>query len=475
MSNLQQKMEWQDLARERERLAPKSLQDFFADHPRRAQEFIYSAAGVSLDISKNPFDRQLIETLNAYAQSVELPAAIANLSNFSHHLEQRAKPDYDALKKIIHWVNQHDFDTVVHLGTGGSYLGPCLLDSALVNYSSKKFAIHFVKTLDESEIRELLKKINPKRTLFIMVSKSFSTAETLMNAQIALQYAPIEQFIAITAEPEVAIAWGVKPDNILSFDKKLGGRFSLWSAVSLSVILNIGLENYAQLLAGGAAMDAHYQRAKFSENLPVLSAYIDFWLTSFCDYHSRCVVPYSHHLRYLPDYLQQLHMESLAKSFDLQDKPIDYATGGIIWGQEATPSQHSFHQYLLQGNHRESVDFVLPLKNERDKLNEVMIANCLSQSELLTIGYHSAEIYKSIEGNKPNTLIMIDALTPFSLGALLAMYEHKVYTMSVFWQINAFDQWAVERGKFLALQPKANLNINQYWYTKILESRYEEV
>ncbi len=475
MENIQQKNEWQDLVLEQQRLAPRSLQDFFLDHPKRAQECVYSAAGITLDISKNPLDHSLIKKLNAYAKAVKLPQAITQLSSFSHHLSQRANPDYASLEKIMHWVNEHDFDTIVHLGTGGSYLGPALLNSALVNYSSKRFALHFVKTLDESEIGELLKNIDPKRTLFIMVSKSFSTAETLFNAKIALQHASIDQFIAITADPEAAAAWGIKLDNILGFDKKLGGRFSLWSAVSLSVILNIGLENYAQLLAGGAAMDLHYQQAELSENLPILLAYIDFWLTSFCHYHSRCVVPYSHHLRHLPDYLQQLHMESLGKSVDLYNKPLNYLTGGVIWGQEATPSQHSFHQYLLQGNHQESVDFVLPLKNERDQLNESMIANCLSQSELLTLGYQSDEAWKSIAGNKPNTLILVDALTPFSLGALLAMYEHKVYTLSVLWQINAFDQWAVERGKFLALQPKANLHINQYLYTNIRESRYEKV
>lgn len=470
-----QHITWQDLALEQQRLAALPLQEFFLRQPERAREFIYSQAGISVDISKNPLDHQLLKKLSSFAQAVKLPEAILHLPNLSHHMAQRAQPEFAELKQMIQRLNAANFDTIVHFGSGGSYLGPCLLDAALKNYSSKKHKLHFVKGLDESETREVLEKINPKRTLFIMVSKSFSTLETIQNAALALKFAPIEQFIAITAQPERALAWGIKPENILSFDKKLGGRFSLWSAVSLSVILNIGLEHYTQLLAGAAAMDAHFQQADFLQNIPVLLAFTDFWLTSFCNYHSRCVVPYSHPLRDLPNYLQQLHMESLGKSVDLQNKPVNYLTGGVIWGQEATPSQHSFHQYLLQGNHRESVDFILPLRDDLDQLNHGMIANCLSQSELLTVGYESEQACKTIVGNKPNTLIMFEALTPFNLGALLAMYEHKVYTMSVLWQINAFDQWGVERGKFLALQPKANLNINQHVYTKILETDYEKI
>lgn len=469
-----QKLAWESLAREWQRSSTQSLQNLFHQNSKRAQEFIYSHAGVTLDISKNPLDKKLIDAFCEFAEKMHLPEAIAKINEQSHHIAQRANPDFLALQKLIDRIESKNFDTIVHLGTGGSYLGPCLLDAALENYSSKKYAIHYVTNLDKAEISEVLAKINPARTLFIMVSKSFSTAEVFQNAEIALRVAPRDQFVAVTAEPKRALDFGISAENILSFDAKLGGRFSLWSAVSLSVILNIGLANYAELLAGAAAMDAHFQSAAFSENMPVLLAFLDFGLTTFSKYHSRCIVPYSHNLRYFPDHLQQLHMESLGKSVDLNNKRLDYLTGGILWGQVATPSQHSFHQYLLQGNHPEAVDFILPLRDKHGELNEVMISNCLSQSELMAIGYQSTEVYKSIPGNKPNTLIMLDSVSPFNLGALIALYEHKIFAMSVLWQINAFDQWGVERGKFLALKPEANLTINQHIYSKIFEGRLKK-
>lgn len=380
---------------------------------------------------------------------------------------------------------------IVNIGIGGSDLGPALAVDALKPYITSRIRCHFISNIDGTHISQVLKNLNPAHTLFIISSKNFSTQETLFNAQTAkewlLKNAPnadaIKQhFIAITAKAERAQQFGVARENIFPLWDWIGGRFSLWSAVGLPIALAIGYENFQQILAGAAAMDEHFRAAPLAQNMPVILALLSIWYINFFNAHSHAILPYKQNLHLLPAYLQQAHMESLGKQVRHNNIPVDYDTGCVIWGGAGTNGQHTFHQLLHQGTHFIPADFIIAREAHYSlqQHHTALFANCLSQSQALMCGKNYAEAYaeliatghskaeaealaphKVIPGNRPSNTIVLPKLTPYSFGALIALYEHKIFTQSVIWDINCFDQWGVELGKQLAHQILEDLENNE--------------
>jgi glucose-6-phosphate isomerase len=348
------------------------------------------------------------------------------------------------MELCVEKIRAGTFTDIVNIGIGGPDLGPVLVTDALTSYQSEKLQCHFISNVDPEQINTLFKKLDPKMTLFIVSSKSFNTLETLTNAQIAKDWSGIkENFLAVTAEAERAITFGILPENIFTIWDWVGGRYSVWSAVGLPIAIMIGMDQFREFLAGAHSMDHHFQSTPFEKNMPVISALVGIWYINFWNAHTQAIIPYTNALQYLPAYLQQLDMESNGKSVRKDGTPVDYDTGPIIWGGVGCNSQHAFHQLLYQGTRFVPIDFIA----SRDK--EFLLASCLSQAQALLQGKTEKESYKTISGNHPCNLLTCEQLTPFALGALLALYEHKVFVQGAIWGINSFDQWGVELGKQL--------------------------
>jgi len=372
---------------------------------------------------------------------------------------------------------------VVNIGIGGSDLGPRMVVDALKPYHSGHVNLHFVSNVDGYAVCEVLNTLDPETTLFIVASKSFGTQETLMNANTARGWlldstespedkAPVaKHFIAISSQPEKVIAFGIAEENRFDMWDWVGGRYSLWSTIGLPIAFAVGMDNFNELLKGAESMDEHFQTADLDKNLPVLMGLISLWYSNFFDTQSQVILSYDERLRFLPDYLQQADMESNGKSCDIDGNEIDYATGITLWGGVGTNGQHAFHQLLHQGNLVVPADFIVFKKPAYDlqEHHDALVANCLAQSQAFLYGKTKDESleelslkgmsigdakrlspHKFIEGNKPSNTFMIDALTPFNLGSLIAAYEHKIFTQGVIWNINSFDQWGVELGKELS-------------------------
>lgn len=372
---------------------------------------------------------------------------------------------------------------VVNIGVGGSDLGPLMATTALDEWADTAIEVHFVSNMDGTQLDNLLKHLNPETTLFIISSKSFGTVDTLSNAKTALSWllataklrAGTEDsvlrrhFIGISANGEKMSAWGIHPEHQLQLWEWVGGRFSLWSAIGLAIAIRIGIDGFKALLAGAHSMDEHFAQADFAENLPVLLGLLAVWNSTFLQVNAHTVLPYDGRLEYLPSYLTQLEMESNGKSVTLHGERLDYDTCPILWGEIGSNAQHAFYQLLHQGTQQVSCDFIACVRRYSDKAtnaslqqqHELSLANCLAQSRVLAFGNAAiadadiqiasdADKYKYYRGNQPSTTLLIDELTPHSLGALIALYEHKVYVMASIWDINPFDQWGVEMGKQMA-------------------------
>lgn len=370
---------------------------------------------------------------------------------------------------------------VVNIGVGGSDLGPLMASAALDEWSDSKIDVHFVSNMDGSQLDNLLNWLNPETTLFIISSKSFGTVDTLSNAKTALNWLLTtavtlsgskqsvlrRHFIGISANHEKMSAWGIHPEHQLALWDWVGGRFSLWSAIGLAIAIAIGMPRFYELLAGAHEMDEHFASADFAENLPVLLGLIAVWNSSFLQIHAHTVLPYDGRLAYLPSYLTQLEMESNGKSVTHSGMTVDYNTCPILWGEIGSDAQHAFYQLLHQGTQQVSCDFIACVRHYSDEerfatlrhQHELALSNCLAQSRVLAFGNLAVENtamacitdkFKNYRGNQPSTTILIDELTPKSLGALIALYEHKVYVMACIWDINPFDQWGVEMGKQMA-------------------------
>ena len=372
---------------------------------------------------------------------------------------------------------------VVNIGVGGSDLGPLMATTALDEWADTTIEVHFVSNMDGTQLDNLLKHLNPETTLFIISSKSFGTVDTLSNAKTAFSWllataklrAGTEDsvlrrhFIGISANNEKMSAWGIHPEHQLQLWEWVGGRFSLWSAIGLAIAIRIGIDGFKALLAGAHSMDEHFAQADFAENLPVLLGLLAVWNSTFLQVNAHTVLPYDGRLEYLPSYLTQLEMESNGKSVTLQGERLDYDTCPILWGEIGSNAQHAFYQLLHQGTQQVSCDFIACVRRYSNEAkntplqqqHELSLANCLAQSRVLAFGNAAiaeaegeiasdADKYKYYRGNQPSTTLLIDELTPHSLGALIALYEHKVYVMASIWDINPFDQWGVEMGKQMA-------------------------
>lgn len=470
-----------------------NLRSLFNETPNRAIHFSLEACGIYLDYSKNLITESIFEKLLQLADSSHIEASIEALFQGKHLNVTENKP---ALHMLLREMNfnatssdlrdavlgerhkMYDFaqrfrsgrwlgatgqqlKTVVNIGIGGSDLGPRMAAYALSPYHQKGLAVHFVSNGDPTELKMLLDILDPNEVLFIVSSKSFQTEETLMNARTAyewlLQYvdsAEIEKhFIAVTAYPDRVSQTNLKFGAVLKIWDWVGGRFSVWSSIGLPLLLMIGQEHFEAFLKGAAEMDQHFRYAPLKQNMPVILALLGIWYVNFKNIHQHAVIPYHQLLYHFPNFLQQLEMESNGKSVTLDAKSVEWATCPILWGGIGSNSQHAFHQFLHQGTNQGPIDFIVAAQNSYGACDQhlYLIAQCISQAEVLMHGY-DGPLHQRLQGNRPSNMLLLQKLTPSSLGALIALYEHKVFVQSRLWQINAFDQPGVERGKTLAKQ-----------------------
>lgn len=385
----------------------------------------------------------------------------------------------DVLDKRRTGYTGKPFSDVVSIGIGGSYLGPKLVGEALQPYAQAGIRCHYVANIDGTEICETLHKVNPDTTLFLIQSKSFRTQETLENSKVARQWflehcgdkqAVAKHFMAVTANVPAAQDFGINPDNVFPMWDWVGGRYSLWSAIGLPIAFSVGMANFRALLAGAHAMDQHFREAPLARNLPVVMAMLGIWYNNFWGAETHAILPYDHYLRSLPDHLQQLDMESNGKSVSQGGGALAWQSGPVIWGGVGANGQHAYHQLIHQGTRLIPADFIIPLKTHNPVATHHadLFANCLSQSrammagksleearaELIAEGCSEAETerlapHKVIPGNKPSNTLTMEKVTPETVGALIALYEHRTFVQGVIWDVDSFDQWGVELGKQL--------------------------
>ena len=372
------------------------------------------------------------------------------------------------------------FRNVVNIGIGGSALGPLMISSALKPFGSTQLNVHFVSNVDATDLSEILSPLDPETTLFIISSKTFTTLETLTNAysardwlvkNIGTEDAVGKHFAAISTNLIATSQFGINPEHVFEFWDWVGGRYSLWSAIGLPIAIFIGMNHFERLLAGAHAMDKHFQDAPLERNMPVMLGMLGIWYANFFGTASYAILPYDQYLHHFPAYLQQLEMESNGKRIDHNGQPVDYATGMIVWGEPGTNGQHSFYQLIHQGTHMVPADFLAPINSHHPigEHHSILLSNCIAQTEALMLGKTPGEAraelelqgmeedaleallpYKVFPGNRPTNTLLFDQLDPYTMGMLVALYEHKVLVQSIIWNINAFDQWGVEFGKQLA-------------------------
>ncbi|NTU91050.1 MAG: glucose-6-phosphate isomerase [Chlorobiaceae bacterium] len=369
---------------------------------------------------------------------------------------------------------------IVNIGIGGSDLGPYMVTEALKPFAHGRLRVHFVSNVDGTHLAEVLKSVNPASTLFVIASKTFTTQETLANAMSAREWFlrsavdtahVARHFVAVSTNRTKVEEFGIDTENMFRFWDWVGGRYSLWSAIGLPIALYLGFDRFRELLAGAHAMDEHFLNAPLETNVPVVLAMLGIWYNNFFDARSHAIIPYDQYLHRFPAYLQQLDMESNGKRVDRIGQEIDYATGPVIWGEPGTNAQHAFFQLMHQGPGIVPADFILPLRsqNPMGEHHDMLVANCFAQTEALMRGKSEDEARAELEasgvegmdlklllphkvfpGNRPTNTILLEELDPFTLGSLIAMYEHKVFVQGIVWDINSFDQWGVELGKQLA-------------------------
>jgi glucose-6-phosphate isomerase len=452
----------------------------FAQDAQRFAAFSQQAPHVFADLSKNIIDAQSEQALLALANETQVEAyrdamfageRINNTENraVKHWLlrapRRAGDPDsvavHETLDAMLAFAGRVRADEaitdVVNIGIGGSDLGPQMAVAALDAFVTPGKHFHFVSNIDGHELAAVLRTLRPESTLFLVASKTFTTLETMTNARSARHW--FEQqggrdiarhFAALTTNVEAARQFGIT--TTFGFWDWVGGRYSLWSAIGLPIAIAIGAEGFRELLAGAHAMDEHFRTAPLAANLPVRLGLLDVWYRDFLGFTSRSIAPYHSALRRLPAYLQQLEMESNGKSVDAQGQPLPFGTSPVLWGEPGTNGQHAYFQMLHQGTDRVPVEFVAVRDAAHDLPghHELLLANALAQAQALMQGKSDPGGHRSFAGNRPSTFFVLDALRPASLGALLALYEHRVFTSGAVWGIDSFDQWGVELGKVLA-------------------------
>ena len=504
---------WNKLQLHYKELQKASMHEMFQSDTLRTEKFSLKWNDFLLDYSKNIINQETITLLLELANEVGLKNAIKDyfegaIINQTEnravlHTALRAKESaiiyvdgknvvpeiYDVKNKIKAFTNEvtsgkrtgftgKTFTDVVNIGIGGSDLGPAMAVEALQFYKNH-LNVHFVSNVDGDHVNEIIKKLNPETTLFVIVSKTFTTQETLTNSETirkwflrsAKQEDVAKHFVAVSTNIAKVTEFGINPDNIFPMWDWVGGRFSLWSAVGLTISLAVGFENFDELLSGANEMDEHFKTVDFDQNVPVILALLSVWYNNFFGAESEALIPYTQYLQKLAPYLQQGTMESNGKSVGRDGKPINYQTGTIIWGEPGTNSQHAFFQLIHQGTKLIPTDFigyVKPLYGDKDHHDKLM-SNFFAQTEALMQGKSKEQVqaefdkqglsadkakfllpYKVFTGNKPTNTILIQKLTPKTLGSLIALYEHKIFVQGIIWNIFSFDQWGVELGKQLA-------------------------
>ncbi len=499
--------EWRLLSEHFKKIQGMHLRDLFKNDPERGRKFRVEDCGLLLDYSKNRITDETMDLLIRLAERSSLKAEIERMFSGEkiNETENRAvlhialrnrsgksiildgadvMPDVlnviAKMRSISDKIRSSEWKgysgkpvkNIINIGIGGSDLGPVMVCEALKYYSDRNIKVRFVSNIDDTHIREAIIDLNPEETLFIVASKTFTTMETMTNAQTAKRWitgffgsenAVANHFIALSTNSADVMKFGIDPDNMLEFWDWVGGRYSLTSAIGLSIMISIGYDNFIKLLDGFHLMDNHFRTAPFSRNIPVLMALLGVWYNNFFGCESYAVLPYEQYLHRFTAYLQQGDMESNGKSVTRDGLKINYSTGPVIWGEPGTNGQHAFFQLMHQGTKiipSDLIGFVNPLHGDRDHHNKLM-ANMFAQSEAFAFGKTSEEVvkegvearlvpYKTFNGNRPTNVILADRLTPESLGGIIAAYEHKIFTQGIIWNIFSFDQWGVELGKVLA-------------------------
>ena len=513
--DLSQSSAWSALATHKQEIEKLHIRELFQQDGERFKRFSIQWGELLLDYSKNRITPRTMELLLDLARSVELEKKRdemflgAQINSTEQravlHTALRRPPGYsltvdglDLSAEIADVLAQMKgccervisgswkgytgkrMTDVVNIGIGGSDLGPCMVTEALRPFAHGHLRVHFVSNIDGTHISETLKKLDPETTLFVIASKTFTTQETLTNAMSAREWFLIhaaeqshiaKHFVAVSTNRAKVVEFGIDEANMFRFWEWVGGRYSLWSSIGLSIALFLGFDRFQELLNGAYAMDEHFCHEPLERNIPVLLALLGVWYNNFFDVSSHAVIPYDQYLHRFPAYLQQLDMESNGKRVDKQGQTVSYATGPVIWGEPGTNSQHAFFQLLHQSPNFIPADFIVPLKtqNPTGEHHDILLANCFAQTEALMKGKNELEVRQELEatgiepseldallphkvfpGNRPTNTLLFGELNPFALGSLIAMYEHKVFVQGIIWGVNSFDQWGVELGKQLA-------------------------
>lgn len=513
---------WQALIEHGQAMRSKHLAELFASDPQRYTRLHREAGPLLLDFSKQRIDEQTLKLLLQMAREKDLEAWIDRLfggervncseDRAAMHWALRLPVDADCrlddtdvtaqvhaqLKRMGQIVDKvragqwrgatgERITDVVNIGVGGSDLGPLMMTEALTDsrkQTASPLRVHFASTMDGSQLSQLLGSMSPHSTLFVISSKSFSTIDTLSNAETARHWLTREMgnreglldchFMGVSAAADKMTEWGIAQHNQMKLWDWVGGRYSLWSAIGLPIALNIGMQGFYELLAGAHEMDEHFRSAPWEDNLPVLMAMVGVWNTNILGINAHAILPYDGRMKELPNYLEQLEMESNGKSVTRSGEQVCWATCPIVWGNVGPNAQHAFYQLLHQGTEAVTCDFIMPARRYLEEQHnaaapelvaqhELALANCLAQSRLLALGdaalvdAESMPANKRYRGNQPSSTLLLDELTPRSMGALIALYEHKVFVQSVMWDINPFDQWGVEMGKKIAVDTLARL------------------
>ncbi len=504
---------WQGLGAHADTVRQQHLKDLMSQDGRFGG-LSFCHEGLLLDLSRQRLLPQTVDKLMELARACDLPGwiealfqgeavnnteqrpalhtalrlpASASLQVAGEDVVPKVHANLERMAQIVDLLHSGQWrgytgepiDTVVNIGVGGSDLGPMMACRALDDFEpeqAKSIEVHFVSSMDGSQLAALLEQLNPATTLFIVSSKSFTTMDTLANAATARRWLQdaselrdevlvSRHFIAVTASPEKARQWGIPLASQLHFWDWIGGRYSMWSTIGLPIALKIGVENFQQLLAGAHSLDEHFRHTPLQQNLPVLLAMVGIWNINFLDIHAHAILPYDGRLAHLPAYLEQLEMESNGKSVRRDGSASAHRTCPVLWGEVGPNAQHAFYQLLHQGTEPVMCDFVVSARRytgQRETLqrqHQLSLANCLAQARVLALGdaalgadQESSQPWQRYRGNQPSTVILLDELTPRALGSLIALYEHKVFVQSVIWGINPFDQWGVELGKTMATQ-----------------------
>lgn len=513
MSRLTESSQWQNLKQLATDTASQHMRDWFEQDPERANRYTVDTCGITLDYSKNLINEEVVSALYSLAEAESvaekrdamfrgdiinfteeravLHTALRNFSGNPVMVDgEDVMPEVlatqDKIKAFVTSVHEGShlgytnkaMTDVVAIGIGGSFLGPKIMSEALKPYWVDGLKVHFVANVDGCHMQDVLQSVDAETTLFVMSSKSFTTQETLQNTLTAkawfLEQGPTEadiakHFVAVSSNIKAAVEFGMDENNLFPMWDWVGGRYSMWSAIGLPLALVIGYDNFRAMLEGAYEMDQHFQNAPLDKNLPVITALLGLWYSNFLGAQSYVLLPYYHYLRGFPAYVQQLDMESNGKSV-AGSEFVDYSTGPIVWGSEGTNGQHSFHQLIHQSGLTIPADFMMPLTvhNQDDTHHAMLASNCFAQSQALMQGKTFDEAYAELEsknldeekrvqlarhktmpGNKPSNTLLFEKIDPKRLGALVALYEHKVFVQGAIWGVNSYDQWGVELGKVM--------------------------